>query len=281
MKKIIFLAIVSLSLVLKSWAFGSLAAVLEPLHMPIVLEDKAPEAPFKPLLIADPIFTETEEVVPPALPEVVIDHDALAVALEPILAEYYGMTHALKIHVLSGWDILYLNTEEWRIQIQEAPKMLAGRMFLTLAVKTPTTLLSPFRIAVACECWQEALFPKERLSHAKNLSTGDFEIRLINSLAYSQTIVPVSTDLDAFQLQSAIAINKPLFWSDIERRPDIPKGKKVNAILQDGALKITLKCEVLTPGRIGEFVSLRNLQSRKEFQGKVLDPDTVAVYYGS
>ena len=279
MKKIIFIFGLGFLTSSSLMALGSLAAVLEPLKPYEPLEESAPEPIFAP----ETIFLEKEEVPIPTLPvpEVIVDHENLARALEDLLAEYYGVEKALKVHVLSGWDVLYLNTDVWKIQIQEAPKTLSSRMLLTIGLKTSTTLLAPFRIAIACEWWQEAFFPKERLSHARNLSASDFELRLTNILAYLQPIVPISTDLDGFQLKSTIAINKPLFWSDIERRPDIPKGKKVNAILQDGALKITLKCEVLTPGRIGEFVSLRNLQTRKEFQGKVLDPDTVAVYYGS
>lgn len=280
MKKIIFIFGLGFLTSAPLMALGSLAAVLEPLKIADSFEEVPPQ-PFQPLFVAEAIFEEKEDVPPPVLPEVVVDHEALARALEDLLAEYYGVEKALKVHVLSGWDVLYLNTDLWKVQIQEAPKTLTSRMLLTIGLKTSTTLLAPFRISIACECWQEAFFPKERLAHSRNISGSDFELRLINILSYPQPIVPISTDLDGFQLKSTLAINKPLFWGDIERRPDIPKGKKVNAILQDGALKITLKCEVLTPGRIGEFVSLRNIQTRKEFQGKVLDPDTVAVYYGS
>jgi flagella basal body P-ring formation protein FlgA len=261
---------------------GSLAAVLEPFAWPHLVQAKNE----LPLPVAMPKVEV--ETVPPVEPEIfVVDHEALGNALEKALIKHYqlpeshGVSDVLKVLVLEGWNLLHLEGDHWDVEIIEAPQSLRARMILTLGIRTQKSFLKPFRVSLACEYWQEALFPHDRLFHAKQLSRNDFDVRLINTLSYNQPLVPAGADLDLYQLQRNATLNKPLFWSDIERRPDLKKGQKVNAILQDGALRITLKCEVLTPGRVGEFVSLRNLQTRKEFQGKVLDGETVEVNCGS
>ena len=47
--------------------------------------------------------------------------------------------------------------------------------------------------------------------------------------------------------------------------------------MQDGALSITLKVEVLEDGVSGQIVRVRNVQSRRDIRGKVLNEKTILV----
>jgi flagella basal body P-ring formation protein FlgA len=48
-------------------------------------------------------------------------------------------------------------------------------------------------------------------------------------------------------------------------------------VLEDGALIISLKVETLQDGLPGQLVRVRNLRTRRELMGKVLDEKTILI----
>ena len=63
----------------------------------------------------------------------------------------------------------------------------------------------------------------------------------------------------------------------LRRRPLILRGKVVDATVQGGLMEISVKAEALEDGVSGQFIRVRNLNSRKEFRGKVQDENSVVV----
>jgi flagella basal body P-ring formation protein FlgA len=59
----------------------------------------------------------------------------------------------------------------------------------------------------------------------------------------------------------------------------VKRGRQVEAMFQDDSLKISVRAEALEDGVPGQIVRLRNLQSRREFKGKVQDEETVLVLF--
>jgi flagella basal body P-ring formation protein FlgA len=62
-------------------------------------------------------------------------------------------------------------------------------------------------------------------------------------------------------------------------RSVIKRGRQVDALFQDESLTIAVKAEALEDGVPGQIVRVRNLQSRREFKGKVQDEQTVLVMF--
>ena len=60
-------------------------------------------------------------------------------------------------------------------------------------------------------------------------------------------------------------------------RPVLHRGQIVEALVRDGTLTVSLKVEVLENGLPGQIVRVRNVQSRREFRGKVQNEQTIIV----
>lgn len=208
-----------------------------------------------------------------------IGSEALALSLEDTLTERYHVDGKLKVKLLSAWTSPQLYDNHWVLELTEAPRSIAQRMLISFHVRSGQEVLGPYRLTVGCECWQESYFTKERISGRTQLLAEEFEVHAVDILSYPQSIVSASVDLRDYQLSQGVIANRPLFWRDIARRPTVKKGKMVNAVAQEGLLTLSMKCEVLTPGFEGDFVTLRNLQTRKEFQGRIKNEDTVEIYF--
>jgi flagella basal body P-ring formation protein FlgA len=59
----------------------------------------------------------------------------------------------------------------------------------------------------------------------------------------------------------------------------VRKGQLIDVVVAEGALNISMKGIALGNGGAGENVSVRNIDSRKEFSARVVRPNTVQVKF--
>jgi flagella basal body P-ring formation protein FlgA len=57
----------------------------------------------------------------------------------------------------------------------------------------------------------------------------------------------------------------------------VQRGRIVDAIVQDKAMSISIRAEVLEDGLPGQIIRARNLKSKREFRGKVQNEETIVV----
>lgn len=63
----------------------------------------------------------------------------------------------------------------------------------------------------------------------------------------------------------------------VKHKPVVFRGQVVDAVVQIRALTVKLKVEVLQDGAPGDFVRMRNLQTRREIRGKVINEKTIKI----
>jgi flagella basal body P-ring formation protein FlgA len=79
------------------------------------------------------------------------------------------------------------------------------------------------------------------------------------------------------EFSESIQAGMPLLARYVKLRPVLHRGQIADAIVQDGALSITMKVEVLEDGAPGQIIRARNSDSRHDIRGKVLDQQTILV----
>jgi flagella basal body P-ring formation protein FlgA len=92
-----------------------------------------------------------------------------------------------------------------------------------------------------------------------------------------ETIASIDTDSTALEIAENLPAGTPLTVRSVRLRPVIRRGKVAEAIVQDGALMISVKVEVLEDGVPGQTIRVRNIKSKREFRGKVENEETVLV----
>jgi len=79
------------------------------------------------------------------------------------------------------------------------------------------------------------------------------------------------------EINEPVAAGTPLLMRSVKARPLVHRGQSVAAVIQDGALAISLKVEVLEDGAAGQVIRVRNPISRRDLHGKVLDTGRILV----
>jgi flagella basal body P-ring formation protein FlgA len=69
----------------------------------------------------------------------------------------------------------------------------------------------------------------------------------------------------------------PLLRRALRLKPVVNRGQLVRGVVQEGALSIALKVEVLEDGAPGQWIRVRNPQSKRELRGKVQDEQTILI----
>jgi flagella basal body P-ring formation protein FlgA len=63
----------------------------------------------------------------------------------------------------------------------------------------------------------------------------------------------------------------------VHPRAVIKRGQIVDAVYEEGALRISLKVESLEDGALGQTVRVVNPKTRRELYGKVLNEETINI----
>ena len=79
------------------------------------------------------------------------------------------------------------------------------------------------------------------------------------------------------ELAENVATGMPLFNRSARPRPLIKRGQMVEAVYEEGSLKISLKMQTLEDGLPGQTVRLRNPKTNRELYGKVQNEEMVRI----
>lgn len=74
-----------------------------------------------------------------------------------------------------------------------------------------------------------------------------------------------------------IAVNQVIYRNDLATIPTVRKGTTVTLVYEGKTIRLTVQAEAMADGVAGESIPVRNLQSRKEIYGIVLDASTVLI----
>jgi len=209
-----------------------------------------------------------------------LSSDRLLSELESACAAYFGLQQEqLSLHLTQPFEAIKLQTTDWQIVAIQWPKKLEPQVAVSFFIEAAGQKKGPFLVTAHAQYHQPIYMAKDKIQATTRLDIDQFEIELVNTLAYAYPVVTADTDLSMYQLKRPIAAQQPLFWADVVKRPTIQKGALVHAVLQDGLLTLSMKAQAIQSGFVGDWITLKNAQTKKEFQGQIIDAHHVAVYF--
>jgi MoxR-like ATPase len=96
-------------------------------------------------------------------------------------------------------------------------------------------------------------------------------------LTVHEPLAEISPDDATQELVEPLSAGSLLLARSLKLRPVIHRGQVADAVLQSGALSISMKVEALEDGAPGQIIRVRNSQSRRDIRGKVMNEQTVLV----
>jgi flagella basal body P-ring formation protein FlgA len=202
-------------------------------------------------------------------------------ALQRELTARYSLEGDLKLSLSQDWKPLELrNGRDWKLVIDQAPLGgLSSRSQVRFHIESGGNQVGSWQEILRASLWRPVWVATRRLDRGATPDASSCGLKNIDTLAENLSYVPADTDLSIYEMAQGVGQDRPLTSRDLSLRPLVRKNQLVDVIVSEGSLNITMKGLALGTAGAGEMVGIRNPDSRKDFQAKVVGINTVQVKF--
>jgi flagellar basal body P-ring formation protein FlgA len=183
----------------------------------------------------------------------------------------------LEIRFLRPWIPIVLPDEPLTLKVLNLPSTgVTPNCIVRFELSTKREILGSWQAPVSARVLSEVWVAKSPLRKDQIFAEADVARERRDILTLREALLPAQPE-SSLQIVDNIQAGAPIFQRSVRPRPVVFRGQVVEAQVLDGAMTVSLKVEVLENGAPGQFVRLRNVQSRREFRGKVRNDQTILV----
>lgn len=205
---------------------------------------------------------------------------AFTAELEKELSARLSIRGELKLSLTRPWEPVKLPAADFAVSITELPTSgLSGTFFLRVKVSSGRELVGDWQVPLAAQLWQEVWVATSRLDRGQSLSAALVSVQKVDVLRERNPLICAETDPSSLDLVTSVAAGRPLTRRDVVGRPVIRKGQVVEVVAQNGMMAISMKALALENGTTGKQIRLRNLESRREINGEVINENKVHIHF--
>lgn len=202
-------------------------------------------------------------------------------ALQRELTSRYSLEGDLHVELSQPWKPIEVRgSNNWDLTITQAPADgLSSTSPIAFEIEAGGKVLGSWRENIKSKLLAPVWVAARRLDRGNALDSSVCTLKTVNILALQGTALEATTDLSNYHAAQTIPEGQALTQRDIALRPLVRKNQLVDVIVNEGPLQISMKGIALSTGGAGEMVSVRNVDSKKDFQAQVISPSTVQVRF--
>jgi len=203
---------------------------------------------------------------------------ALALLTTTLQKNYVKDKGQLELDFIQSWSAPTLPDEPLTVKILELPMEGVTRSFIIrFQLCTATETVGTWQSSMQAHVWREVWVAHSDLERGELISDADVARERRDVLGLNESLAEFSTDDSSLQLAGMIQAGSVLLARDLKPRAVVHRGQMADALLQDGALNIMMKVEVLEDGAPGQIVRVRNPVSLRNLSGKVVNDQTISI----
>lgn len=184
----------------------------------------------------------------------------------------------LELHFLRPWAAMAIPDEAFTIKVLDLPASgVSANFILRFEIGAGKEAIGAWQMPLTAKVWREIWVARSTLKRSQPFSDADVVQERRDVLALRDTPLSLTQPETSIEIAEAISAGCPIYARSVHVRPVVHRGQVVEAQLQEGAMMISLKVEVLENGGPGQFVRVRNPQSKREFRGKVQNEQTILI----
>ena len=204
--------------------------------------------------------------------------DLVKLLTETLQRDYVKDKGELELQPMRPWTELNLPDEPLALKILELPTAGVTPAFIArFEIRTAREGLGVWQATVQARVWREAWVAHSAIKRGEPLDTADLVRERRDVLSLREAPAEFSAPDAALQLAEPVPAGNLLLARALKPRTVVHRGQLAQALLQDGALSITMKVEVLEDGVPGQIIRARNPISRRDVSGKVLNDQTILI----
>lgn len=204
--------------------------------------------------------------------------DATALLTARMQSAYVKDQGQLELDLTGPWDAPVVPDEPLTVKILEAPASgVSPLSIVRFQLCTATETVGTWEVSLRAHVWRDVWVAHTDLVRGELVADADVVRDRRDVLTAHEPLADFSPGDTTLELDESVSANNILFARDLRLRAVIHRGQVANAVLQDGALNITMKVEALENGAPGQVIHFRNPASQRNLMGRVLDDHTIQV----
>jgi flagella basal body P-ring formation protein FlgA len=209
---------------------------------------------------------------------VLTEADTISLLTATLQKNYVKDKGELEITFTQPWTAPVLPDEPLTVKILELPTAGVTPSFIArFQLCTATQTVGTWQITLRAHVWREVWVAHSDLQRGALISEADVVRERRDVLGIYESLAEFSTDDSSLELGSQVQAGGILLARHLKPRAVVHRGQMANALLEDGALSIMMKVEVLEDGAPGQIVRARNPVSLRNVSGKVINEKTILI----
>jgi flagella basal body P-ring formation protein FlgA len=209
---------------------------------------------------------------------VLTETDALALLTATLQKNYVKDKGELELNFTQPWTAPVLPDEPLTVKILELPTVgVTPSFIIRFQLCTATQTVGTWQATVQAHVWREVWVAHSDLQRGELISDADVARDRRDVLGIYESLAEFSTDDSSLELASQVQAGGILLERNLKPRAVVHRGQIADALLEDGALSVMMKVEVLEDGAPGQIVRARNPVSLRNLSGKVIDEKTILI----
>jgi len=203
---------------------------------------------------------------------------ALALLTSTLQKNYVKDKGELELNFIQPWDAPTVPDEPLTVRILELPTAGVTRSFIIrFQLCAADGTIGTWQASLQAHVWRDVWVAHSDIERGVLVGDADVAWERRDVLGIYESLAEFSKDDSSLQLDTMVSAGNVLLARDLKPRTVIHRGQIADGLLQDGALNIMMKVEVLEDGSLGQIVKIRNPVSMHNLSGKVVDDQTIMI----
>lgn len=204
------------------------------------------------------------------------ESDLLELLTATLQKDYVKDMGELELRFTRPWTARSVPDEPLTIEVLDLPNQgVTPNFILRFELRTSEKSLGTFQISLQARVWREIWIARSALKRGELIADADLDRQRRDVLILRESLADFSAGDTTLEMAEPLQAGSALLARSVKVRPVIHRGQATDALIQDGALSITMKVEALEDGIPGQIIRARNPQTRRDLRGKVIDEQTI------
>lgn len=204
--------------------------------------------------------------------------ELLALLTDTLQREQVRERGQLELRLTRPWAAISVPDGPLTLKVLELPTAGVTPSFIVrFELRAGDKALGTWQTAVQARVWREVWVAREALKRGEPFDPARVALERRDVLLLRETLAELDSGQPELQMADSVPAGAPLLARALTPRPVIRRGQTPEAVVTDGALRITMRVEAVEDGAPGQVVRVRNPVTRRELLGRVVDAHTVQV----
>ncbi|MCC6820439.1 MAG: flagellar basal body P-ring formation chaperone FlgA [Verrucomicrobiota bacterium] len=184
----------------------------------------------------------------------------------------------LELRFTRPWATVTVVEDALTIKVVDLPAAgVTPNCIVRFELQAGPDILGSWQVPLQARVWREVWVAGSPLQRGQLLQDADVIKERRDVLVLRDALPSLALDNPGVELAENVPTGTALAARSLRLRPIVRRGQVAEALVQDGAMIISAKVEILEDGLPGQTVRVRNVKSKREFRGKVQNEETIIV----